>query len=99
MDPFIERVASLITGAMTQLGSAGLMGFCTGVALKRATTEVAYTLGGAFVFLQVHLRSLNLMHLWTALPCPGAGLLSVLRPQSSLRMPPHRYSRGVATSM
>jgi len=53
VDPFVERLASLITGAALRLGSAGFMGFCAGVALKRATTEAAYALGGAFIFLQV----------------------------------------------
>jgi uncharacterized membrane protein (Fun14 family) len=43
----------MITSAMTSLGSAGLLGFCAGVALKRATTEAAYTVGVAFVFLQL----------------------------------------------
>ena len=43
--------------ALTRLGSAGLLGFCAGIALKRATTEAAYTVGVAFVFLQVARRA------------------------------------------
>lgn len=36
-----------------QLGLSGVMGICTGVALKRATREVAATIGVAFAGLQV----------------------------------------------
>jgi uncharacterized membrane protein (Fun14 family) len=55
LHPFAEHVATAVTMALTQLGSAGLLGFCAGIALKRATTEAAYTVGVAFVFLQVAL--------------------------------------------
>ncbi|KAJ1623789.1 hypothetical protein T492DRAFT_599301 [Pavlovales sp. CCMP2436] len=53
LDPFAERLASVITSAMMRLGSAGFLGFCAGIVLKRATTEAAYTVGVAFVFLQL----------------------------------------------
>lgn len=42
----------MVTNALMKLGFAGVMGFCAGVALKRASTEAAYTLGCAFIFLQ-----------------------------------------------
>mmetsp|Transcript_12857 Transcript_12857/g.43542 ORF Transcript_12857/g.43542 Transcript_12857/m.43542 type:complete len:207 (+) Transcript_12857:34-654(+) len=53
MDSFIDKVSGMITSAMTRLGMGGLLGFCAGVALRRATKEAAFVAGSAFIFLQV----------------------------------------------